>query len=160
MRLEGELGHGGTRKFWNSAICGEVLAVDPPHRLSYTLGECQSDPAVYVTWELRAREGLTIVRFYIDEPDGYPGSEDDLDIIWLPTLSTLGREPQQPTSYWATYITSPLSHRSPPSGPKHRDRRETSIAIPVGQSLRKARWSGDKRRFSRDVHAPTQSRWQ
>ena len=67
----------------------QVAAADPPHRLSYTLGECQSDPTVYVTWELRSGDGLTIVRLYIDEPDAYPGSEDDLHIIWLPILSAL-----------------------------------------------------------------------
>ena len=89
MRQKDELRQGDTRKFWDVAICGEVLAADPPHRLSYTLGECQSDPTVYVTWELRAGDGLTIVRLYIDEPDAYPGSEDDLDITWLPILSAL-----------------------------------------------------------------------
>jgi uncharacterized protein YndB with AHSA1/START domain len=96
MRQEDELGQGGTRKFWNVAICGEVLAADPPHRLSYTLGECQSDPTVYVTWELRSGDGLTIVRLYIDEPDAHPGSEDDLDIVWLPILSALAENLSDP----------------------------------------------------------------
>ncbi|HTT88793.1 MAG TPA: hypothetical protein VMF65_04505 [Acidimicrobiales bacterium] len=42
-----------------------------------------------MTWELRSGDGLTIVRLYIDEPDAYPGSEDDLYIIWLPIISAL-----------------------------------------------------------------------
>jgi hypothetical protein len=32
-----------------------------------------------------------IVRLCIDEPDGYPGSEHDLDIVWLPILSALAQ---------------------------------------------------------------------
>ena len=96
MRQKVELGQGGTGKFWDVAICGEVLATDPPHRLSYTLGECQSDPSVYVTWELRPSDGLTIVRLNIDEPDAYPGSEDDLHIIWLPILSALAENLSNP----------------------------------------------------------------
>ncbi len=96
MGQDHELEQGDTRKFWDVAICGEVLAADPPHRLSYTLGECQSDPTVYVTWELRSVDGLTIVRLYIDEPDEYPGSEDDLDIIWLPILSALAENLSEP----------------------------------------------------------------
>jgi uncharacterized protein YndB with AHSA1/START domain len=96
MRQEDELGQGGTRKFWDVAISGEVLAADPPHRLSYTLGECQSDPTVYVTWELRSGDGLTIVRLNIDEPDAYPDSEDELDIVWLPILSALAEKLSNP----------------------------------------------------------------
>lgn len=96
MRREDELGQGATRKFWDVAIHGEVLAADPPHRLSYTLGERQSDPTVYVTWELRSGDGLTIVRLYIDEPDANPDSEDDLDIIWLPILSALAENVSNP----------------------------------------------------------------
>ena len=96
MRHEDAFGEGGTREFWDVAICGEVLAADPPHRLSYTLGECRSDATVYVTWELRPGDGLTIVRLYIDEPDTYPGSEDDLDIIWIPILSALAENLSNP----------------------------------------------------------------
>jgi hypothetical protein len=87
MRPESELGPGTTGRFRDVAICPDVLAVDPPHRHSYTLGRIPIGPNVYVTWELRPRERLTIVRLYLDEPDGHPGSEDDLNIIWLPILS-------------------------------------------------------------------------
>ncbi len=45
---------------------------------------------------LRSGDGLTIVRLYIDEPDAYPGSEDDLDIIWLPILSALAENLSNP----------------------------------------------------------------
>lgn len=79
--------HGGAPTPRDVAICGEVLAADAPYRLSYTLGEGESDPTIYVTWEMRSHEELTIVRLYIDEPDAQPGSENDLDIIWLPILS-------------------------------------------------------------------------
>lgn len=97
MRQRDTLGWGGTDKSWAVEICGEVLAADPPHRLSFTLGECQSDPSVYVTWELRSVDGLTIVRLYIDEPDADPDSEDDLDMIWLPVLSALAENVSNPS---------------------------------------------------------------
>ena len=91
MRLEGELAQ-GDRELSEVTICGEVLAVDPPRRLSYTLGECKSDPTVYVTWELHPQEGRTLVRLYIDEPHTSTGSDDDLHIIWLPVLSALAED--------------------------------------------------------------------
>jgi uncharacterized protein YndB with AHSA1/START domain len=89
MRLEDEPARASTRELGDLALCGEVLAVDPTHRLSYTLGECLSGPTAYVTWELRAHDGGTLVRLYIDEPDAYPGTEEDLHIVWLPVLSAL-----------------------------------------------------------------------
>jgi hypothetical protein len=138
MRLD-EMEHGHTRKFWDVAICGEVLAADPPHRLSYTLGE-QSDPTVYVTWELRSVDGLTIVRLYIDEPDEYPGSEDNLDIIWLPILSPLAENLNEQPSNRASRIAPRLT----PIGSKTPRPPRTSIDLSAGQSLRKGAFTSNE----------------
>jgi uncharacterized protein YndB with AHSA1/START domain len=96
MRVEGEPARESTSELNALAICGEVLAVDPPRRLSYTLGESRSGPIVYVTWELRPHGGLTLVRLYVDEPGTSPSSEDQLHITWLPVLSALAQDLNDP----------------------------------------------------------------
>jgi uncharacterized protein YndB with AHSA1/START domain len=70
-------------------VRGEVLASEPPRRLSYTLGEWPADPSVYVTWQLRFRDGSTVVHLFVDEPAPHAGPEDDLELIWLRVVSAL-----------------------------------------------------------------------
>jgi uncharacterized protein YndB with AHSA1/START domain len=70
-------------------VCGEVLAAEPPHRLSYTLGEWPADPSVCVTWQLSCRDGSTVIHLFADEPAPYSASDDDLELIWLRIVSAL-----------------------------------------------------------------------
>ena len=137
MRQEDELRQGDTRKFWDVAICGEVLAADPPHRLSYTLGECQSDPTVYVTWELRCWRRTDDRPALHRRTRCISGLRRRPRHHLAPDPLRLDREPQQPTSNRASCITPRLNHRSPHRVQKHRGRRETPIAHSAGQSLRK-----------------------
>lgn len=69
-------------------LSGEVLAVDPPNVLSYTLGDPPGEPCVYVRWELRAAHGVTFIRLFVDEPWSAEGP-DCLEEAWLPVLSGL-----------------------------------------------------------------------
>jgi uncharacterized protein YndB with AHSA1/START domain len=43
-------------------LTGQVLAAEPPHRLSYTLDDPPGSPSVYVTWELHGTSDGTIIR--------------------------------------------------------------------------------------------------
>jgi uncharacterized protein YndB with AHSA1/START domain len=70
-------------------LTGEVLVAEPPRRLSYTLGDRPGEPAVYVSWELRAVHDATIIRLYVDEPLPQADATDDLEAAWLPVLSGL-----------------------------------------------------------------------
>jgi uncharacterized protein YndB with AHSA1/START domain len=76
-------------------LTGEVLAADPPHRLCYTLGDQPGEPAVYVGWELRGTDGMTIIRLYVDEPRPSATAIDDLETAWLPVLSRMVAELDQ-----------------------------------------------------------------
>jgi hypothetical protein len=69
-------------------LTGEVLAVDRPNLLCYTLGDRPGEPCVYVKWELRAMHGLTFIRLYVDDPWSQ-SSVDWLEAAWLPVLSGL-----------------------------------------------------------------------
>jgi uncharacterized protein YndB with AHSA1/START domain len=70
-------------------LTGQVLAAEPPCRLSYTLDDPPGSPSVYVTWELRGTGDGTIIRLNVDEPWPFPGSCEDLESTWLPVLSGL-----------------------------------------------------------------------
>ena len=72
-------------------LVGEVLAAEPPRRLSYTLDDPPGRPVVYVTWELRGTTDGTIIRLHVDEPWPWTGDTDDLETAWLPVLSGLVR---------------------------------------------------------------------
>jgi hypothetical protein len=63
---------------------GEVIAAEPPRRLSYALDGGRG-PATYITWEIRPMPTGSIVRVYVDEFDG--DGEPDLEDIWLPLLA-------------------------------------------------------------------------
>ena len=76
-------------------LTGEVLAVERPHRLSYTLDDPPGSPSVYVTWELRRTGDGTIIRLNVDEPRPVAGSTEDLEGAWLPVLSGLVKHLEQ-----------------------------------------------------------------
>jgi uncharacterized protein YndB with AHSA1/START domain len=69
-------------------LTGEILAVDPPGLLCYTLGDQPGEPSVYIKWEIRGTPGGTFIRLYVDEP----WSRDEADLLeaaWVPVLSRL-----------------------------------------------------------------------
>jgi uncharacterized protein YndB with AHSA1/START domain len=76
-------------------LTGEVLAADPPRRLCYTLGDRPGEPAAYVSWDLRATDGATVIRLYVDEPRPSPTAIEDIEIAWLPVLSRLVKDLDQ-----------------------------------------------------------------
>lgn len=48
---------------------GEVLVVQEPRRLSYTLTSGPGQPTTYLTWELDGSAQTTFVRLSVDKPD-------------------------------------------------------------------------------------------
>jgi uncharacterized protein YndB with AHSA1/START domain len=70
-------------------LVGEVLRAEPPTRLSYTLSSGRGQPDTYITWELRADLGGSIVRLFVDDPDAGGESSVDVDECWLPILAAL-----------------------------------------------------------------------
>jgi uncharacterized protein YndB with AHSA1/START domain len=69
---------------------GEVLAVAEPRRLSFTLAADDDQPETFVTWEVHrddadSQNPGSIVRLYVDEPDGGADTES----AWLPVISAL-----------------------------------------------------------------------
>ena len=72
-------------------LTGQVLAAEPPYRLSYTLDDPPGSPAVYITWELQSTGDGTIIRLNVDEPWPPTGSSEDLESTWIPVLSSLVR---------------------------------------------------------------------
>ncbi len=67
---------------------GLVLCARRPERLSFSLGGPHAEPSIYVTWEITAAENGSIVRLYVDDPEGHR-SDDDGDAGWLLILRTL-----------------------------------------------------------------------
>ena len=59
-------------------LVGEVLAVAEPRRLSFTLAADDDQPETFVTWEIHDAETGSIVRLYVDEPDGDGETEADV----------------------------------------------------------------------------------
>ena len=88
---------GATVTFTGEAatLTGEVLAAEEPRRLSYSLRAAgEGQPETYVTWEIvdaeppapgRSGLGGTVVRLYVDEPDGDAGAE----AAWLRVMARL-----------------------------------------------------------------------
>ncbi len=68
-------------------LTGDVLAVDPGRRLSYTLGDRPETTPVYITWEVRPHAGGAVVRLTVDEPDGT--ATDEIEAYWLPVITGL-----------------------------------------------------------------------
>ena len=69
-----------------STVLGEVLCVQPHHRLSYVI-QPPTASAVYLTWLLRSTAEGCICRLQIDESDTSDPAE--LEDIWLPILAGL-----------------------------------------------------------------------
>lgn len=76
-------------------LAGEILNVDPPHRLSYTLRSGPGQPSVYVTWEIEPHSGGTLVRLYIDEPA--PVDATDIEEVWTPVVTAIEQRLQTST---------------------------------------------------------------
>jgi uncharacterized protein YndB with AHSA1/START domain len=74
---------------WEEVMVGEVLIVDRPHRLSFTLGDTLTDPSVFVTWELADDTDPTIVRLTVDETEPHGGTTREIELAWLPVIQTL-----------------------------------------------------------------------
>lgn len=77
----------GTDEKWG--LVGEVLAVDRPHRLSYTLGYAVTDPSIFVTWELAHDTDTTTVRLTVDETQPHGDTSVDMESAWLPVIQSL-----------------------------------------------------------------------
>jgi uncharacterized protein YndB with AHSA1/START domain len=68
---------------------GEVLAVEPGARLSVAI-EGGHGPDTYLTWTIRALDGGSVVRLYVDEPGGASDDERrEVEDAWLPVLADL-----------------------------------------------------------------------
>ncbi|HEX2118712.1 MAG TPA: SRPBCC domain-containing protein [Acidimicrobiales bacterium] len=74
-----------------STVTGEVLAVEEPRRLSYSLAAGDGQPATYVTWEVVEEDGITVVRLYVDEPGAStrPGADAETEATWLRAVARL-----------------------------------------------------------------------
>ena len=68
------------------ALTGEVLIVQEPRRLSYTLQAGEGQPATYVTWEILGTSAGCVIRLYIDEPGS---ADDEAESTWLPVVARL-----------------------------------------------------------------------
>ncbi len=69
-------------------VLGEVLCVEPHHRLSYVIRPPEAS-AVYLTWILRRRGNGCICSLQIDEADTSDIAE--LEDVWLPIMAGLQR---------------------------------------------------------------------
>jgi uncharacterized protein YndB with AHSA1/START domain len=72
-------------------VTGEVLAAAAPQRLSYSLQAGHGHPATYVTWEIYAANGGSVVRLYVDEPDDLTseGPDPEAAAAWAEVLDRL-----------------------------------------------------------------------
>ena len=70
------------------SLTGQVLHAQAPSRLSYTLQSGPHDPAVYLTWHIRASVAGSAITLQVDELDASPDDEEAED-IWLPVLAAL-----------------------------------------------------------------------
>jgi len=71
-------------------LVGEVLGVEEPRRLSFTLAAGDEQPETFVTWEIHRAEtespdAGSIVRLWVDEPAG----GDHTEAAWRPVVSGL-----------------------------------------------------------------------
>ena len=70
------------------AARGEVLDVTPPRRLALAV-DGGHGPATYLTWEIRATDGGTIVHLDVDEPIEAGDDGKEAEDVWLPVLAGL-----------------------------------------------------------------------
>jgi uncharacterized protein YndB with AHSA1/START domain len=71
----------------SSMLHGEVLLAECPSRLSYVLAAGPGQPAVYVTWEVRACGTRSFVRLSVDEPG--TGNREEVEASWRPVVDAL-----------------------------------------------------------------------
>jgi uncharacterized protein YndB with AHSA1/START domain len=70
------------------AARGEVLDVTPPRRLALAV-DGGHGPATYLTWEIRAVDGGSIVHLDVDEPVEAGDGGREAEEAWLPVLAGL-----------------------------------------------------------------------
>ncbi len=90
LRSDWRAGSSVTARGRGWKLVGEVLAVAEPRRLSFTLAADDDQPETFVTWEIHRDDDASanpgsIVRLYVDEPDGGADTES----AWLPVISAL-----------------------------------------------------------------------
>ena len=73
---------------YGGQVTGQVLWAEPPSRLSVTI-EDPSGACTYLTWELRAACGGTVVRLRVEESFGDSTDDEALEDTWLPALAAL-----------------------------------------------------------------------
>ena len=68
-------------------LVGDVLALEPGRRLSYSLGEEPGHATVYVTWEVAPHACGAVIQLTVDEPDA--GTAEEIDACWRPVIRAL-----------------------------------------------------------------------
>jgi uncharacterized protein YndB with AHSA1/START domain len=71
------------------ALVGEIVTIDCPHRVSFTLGDRPADPSVFITWELAHDSGPTVVRLSVDEIQPHRDASREMELAWLPCIFSL-----------------------------------------------------------------------
>jgi hypothetical protein len=77
-------------------LVGDVLAVDPGRRLSYSLGEAPGHATVYVTWEIAPHSCGAVIQLTVDEPDA--GTAEEITACWGPVIRGLATHLDQRAS--------------------------------------------------------------
>jgi uncharacterized protein YndB with AHSA1/START domain len=77
-------------------LVGDVLAVEPGRRLSYSLGEEPGQATVYVTWEIAPHACGAVIQLTVDEPDA--GTSDEIEACWRPVIDALAAHLDQRAS--------------------------------------------------------------
>ena len=67
-------------------LTGEVLIVQEPRRLSYTLQAGDGQPATYVTWEILGTTAGCVIGLYVDEPGS---ADEEGESTWLQVVAGL-----------------------------------------------------------------------
>ena len=67
-----------------TALSGEVLAAEKPHRLSYSLRAGDGQPDTYVTWDILGDGAGSVVLLFVDEP-----GEPEVEPAWLEVVTRL-----------------------------------------------------------------------
>lgn len=80
-----------TFRLGRHTLSGEVLATEPPRRLSYTVGVGDDQPSTYVTWEVAATGTGSAIRLYVDDPDQplTAGFDPEAAAVWSDVVRRL-----------------------------------------------------------------------
>lgn len=71
-----------------TTVSGDVIAVEEPRYLSYSLRAADGQPETYVTWEILGNGTGSVVRLYVDEP-GEPPDDPETESAWLSVVALL-----------------------------------------------------------------------